>query len=228
MALSEGTVQQQGRPLGTDNSSGGLYRNRGGQLEVNAVQGMIDAWTREGLVFSSEFTITQAATLTATIEANATVDLTEPFWRMAIPSGYIVVPIFVSVQSETVWVTADYILQWYSDTNTYSAGGASTTVRNLAHPASGISALNTSVCTVLDGDSALTESTLTNPVLFGAKAFVTGGLFEQYKYSIAAGDPVHYLRGAGAWGLTAKANAAHEVLYQVVWAELNKNEIFND
>lgn len=222
-------ADQQTNSNGADTNFRTVWGTRSGLIGVNTAQGLVDQWTRAGKVFSAEFTITQAATLTATIEANATVDLTEPFFRLTIPTGYVFVPIALRVESTTVWVTADYIGQFYSDTNTYNAGGVAATVRNLAHPASTVSGLASSVATsVYDGDSVLTESALTNPVLFGSKTFVTGGLATMYEYNILKGDPIHYLRGVGSWGAFAQANAAHEVLYQAVWAELNKNEIFND
>lgn len=220
-----GAVQQQGYTVALDGTTRTVAMNRSGGLVTSNPQAMYDQWLRAGKVFESHFgTITG----TATIEANATVDATEPFWRATIPSSKVVVPIRALVIPTTVWVTTDFIMLVSSDTDTYNTGGAATTPRNMASVSSLDSAIGTSALTsVYDGDSVLTENALTNPRLIHFADFRTGGLFVPFEYNILKGDPMTMIHGSSSFLMFAQVAGAMEVHYSVVWAELDKNELVN-
>ena len=214
-------VQQQSRGVYTDGQSGSPHVTRGGQLEI---ADLVHSWVRQGRVFE-----THAATeggLT-TIEANVSFDMTEPFFRLTVPTSKVFVPLYIKVQTSAVWTTGDLIMMWAGDTDTYSAGGlACNTAKGLFldNQATG-EPVSSAVTSLFDGDTALTESTLTNPRILDVHGWVTGDLFSPYVWSIYNRVPI-YIHGLASFGLVAKG-AAQEVLYSAIWAELDKNELVN-
>ena len=216
-------VQQQGYSLAADASTRTVAGNRSGALVTSSPQAMYDQWLRSGKVFEAHFATEGGS---STIEANATYDPTEPWFRLTVPSSKVMVPIKVKVTPTTVWVTTDMIVLSASDTNTYNTGGAAPDVRNLAAVSSLDSALGTTAMTsVFDGDSALTENAMTNERIIDITVFRTGGLFLPYEYNILKGDPMVMVRGS--FVANAMLAGALEVHYSVVWAELDKNELVN-
>jgi len=217
-------VQQQTPTYISDGQSGSLSGNRRRALHV---ADQYDQWLRAGQIFEAHFA-TEGGT--ATIEANATLDLTEPFFRLTVPSSKILVPIQVKIAPTVVWVTADAVVMYTADTNTYNTGGAAPDVRNLAHISSTDSAINSatsSMESIYDGDSVLTENALTNPRILDVANFRTGGLFPPYEYNILKGDPMVMIHGASSWAIAVQANGALECFYTVKWAELDKSELVN-
>lgn len=225
MAELGGAVQQQGYSLAADGTVRTGAMNRSGALVTTSPAAMYDQWLRSGKVFEAHFgTITG----TSTVEANATVDATEPFFRLTIPSSKVMVPIRVLVIPTVVWATTDFIMIVSSDTDTYNTGGAAATVRNLAAVSSLDSALGTTAMTsVYDGDSVLTENALTNPRLIHVRDFRTGDLGGPFEYNILKGDPMAMIHGTSSFVMFMQAAGALEVHYSVVWAELDKNELVN-
>ena len=218
-------VQQQGRANGADAAYAATMQNRGGQLEINSIEGMYSAWLRAGKVFEAHFA-TEGGT--STIEANATYDATEPWFRMTCPSSKILVPVKVKVTPTTVWATTDMIVLSVSDTDTYTSGGAAPDVRNLAAVSSLDSELGTTAMTsVFDGDSALTEAAMTDQRIIDITVFRTGGLFLPYEYNILKGDPMVMIHGTASFVANAMLAGAFEANYSVVWAELDKSELVN-
>ena len=218
-------VQQQGYGLALDSGTRTVAGNRSGALVTSSPQSMYDQWLRAGKVFEAHFA-TEGGT--ATIEANAALDLTEPFFRMTCPSSKILVPIRVLVSPTAVWVTADAGFIYTADTDTYNTGGAAPDVRNMAAVSSADSALGTTAMTsVFDGDSVLTENALTNPRVIHATTFRTGGLFIPFEWNILKGDPMVMLHGTSSFAVAFQANGALECQYSVIWAELDKNELVN-
>ena len=225
MTALEATTQQQGRGNIADDSTSNLYKNRGGQLEVNTIQGMYDSWLRAGKVFEGHFATEGGF---ATIENNTAVDLTEPFLLLDITSAKVLVPIRIKVAPAVVWETGDEYILYTSDTAGYSAGGAAMDVRNMAHVSSLDSALGTSVAVAYDGDSVLTSVALTNPRIIDAGHFITGGLYIPYEYNILKGDPWVMIHGGGSLQLMiARTTTTIEAFYTIVWAELDKSELVN-
>ena len=218
-------VQQQGRANGADGAYAATMQNRGGQLEINSIEGMYSSWLRAGKVFEAHFATEGGS---STIEANATYDATEPWFRLTVPSSKIMVPVKVKVTPTTVWVTTDMIVLSASDTDTYTSGGAAPDVRNLAAVSSLDSELGTSAMTsVFDGDSALTEAAMTDQRIIDITVFRTGGLFLPYEYNILKGDPMVMIHGTSSFVANAMLAGALEVHYSVVWAELDKSELVN-
>lgn len=226
MANVDLVVQQQSDTVSPDGSTFPLRGNRSGALVTSSPQAMYDQWLRAGKVYEAHFA-TEGGT--ATIEQNAAMDLTEPFFRLTVPSNIIFVPIRVLVSNQAVWTTADAIVLVTSDTNTYNTGGALPDVRNMASVSSLDSSLGATQCTsIYDGDTVLTENALTNPRQIAVKHFVTGGLFVDFEYNILKGDPMVMVHGVSSFLAACKLGAAGaEVLYSVVWAELDKNELVN-
>lgn len=221
------SVQQQGRSaLNSDGTTVTAAALRGGEIVTSSVDALYSQWLRAGQVFEAHFA-TEGGT--ATIEQNAAMDLTEPFFRLTVPSSKIFVPIRVKVSNQAVWTTADAIVLLTSDTDTYSSGGAAPDVRNLAAVSSLDSALgSTAMTSIYDGDSVLTEAALTNPRTIDVKHFLTGGLFIDYEYNILKGDPMVMVHGPSSFLAACKlAAAGAEVLYSVVWAELDKSALVN-
>ena len=222
-----GNVKQQGYDTTPDASTRTIAMNRSGGVVTTDPAAMYDQWLRGGKVFSAHFA-TEGGT--STIEANATVDLTEPLFRLTVPSSKIVVPIYVNISTVAVKVTGDAIFMTTSEGDTYTSGGAAPQVNNLTVLAAADSAINsaTSSCTnVFDGDSALTEAALVNPRQFGSKFFKTGGLFADYEYNILKGDPMVMIHGLSSWQIQGILTGALECLYEIVWAELDKSELVN-
>ena len=222
-----GAVKQQGYDTTADGQTRSAAINRSGGLVTSSPQAMYDQWLRGGKVFSAHFATEGGS---STVEANATVDLTEPCFRLTVPSSKIVVPISVRFDYSAVRVTADAMFMTTSEGDTYTSGGAAPQVNNLTVLAAADSAINsaTSSCTnVFDGDSALTEAALVNPRQFGAKYWTTGGLFAPYEYNILKGDPMIMIHGSSSWQVQAILTGALECLYEIVWAELDKSELVN-
>lgn len=225
MAELGGAVQQQGYSLAAEGTTRTGAMNRSGALVVSTPQAMYDQWLRAGKVFEAHFA-TEGGT--ATIESNASIDLTEPFFRMTVPSSKILVPIRVFVTTSAVWVTADGILMGTSEGDTYNTGGAAPDVRNLGVVSGSDSALGTTACTnIFDGDSVLTENALVNPRILHGQFFRTGGLFVPFEYNILKGDPMAMIHGSSSFWIAAQLTGALEAWYSVVWAELDKNELVN-
>lgn len=218
-------VQQQGYSLAAEGSTRTVAGTRAGELYTASPQSLYDHWLRSGKVFEAHFA-TEGGT--ATIEANATIDLTEPFFRLTVPSSKVMVPIRVFVTTSAVWVTADGIMIGTSDTDTYNTGGAAPDVRNMAAVSSLDSVLGTTAMTnIFDGDSVLTENALTNPRILHSQFFRTGGLFVPFEYNVLKGDPMAFIHGPASFWCAAQLTGALEAWYSVVWAELDKNELVN-
>ena len=221
-----GYVKQQDYSTHADSAYGAISANRDGALVINDAQGLYDRWLRAGQVFEAHFA---TPTGTATIEANATYDLTEPFFRMTCPSSKVLVPIQVKITPTTVWVTTDGITLMTSGTSTYNTGGAAPAVRNMAAVSSLDSELeSTAMTSVFDGDSALTEDTLVAPIrVIDNIVYRTGGLFIPYEYNILKGDPIVMIHGPSSFLVQAMLAGALECQYTVKWAELDKSALVN-
>ena len=222
-----GNVQQQSSGTTTDGSTRTIAMNRSGAAVISSPQAMYDQWLRAGKVFSAHFA-TEGGT--STIEINATIDLTEPFFRLTVPSSKIVVPICVNISTTAVKATGDALLMTTSEGDTYTSGGTAPQINNLTVLAAADSAINSATpsCTnIFDGDSVLTEAALVNPRQFGSKFFKTGGLFVDYEYNILKGDPMVMIHGSSSWQIQAIMAGALECLYEIVWAELDKAELVN-
>lgn len=219
------SIQQQGRANGADATTQTAAGNRGGALVISSPNAMYDQWLRAGKVFEAHFATEGGS---STIEANATYDATEPWFRLTVPSSKIFVPIKVKVTPTTVWVTTDMIVLSSSDTDTYNTGGAAPDVRNLAAVSSADSELGTTAMTsVFDGDSVLTENAMTDQRIIDITVFRTGGLFIPYEYNILKGDPMVMIHGTASFVCNAMLAGALEVHYSIVWAELDKSELVN-
>lgn len=222
-----GRVQQQARSVAADsNSNSPGYVNRGGALEINSIQGLYDRWVRAGVVFSAQFATAGGL---ATIENNTAIDLTEPFFRLTVPASKAIIPIQVKIAAAVVWETGDEVVLFAGDTDTYNTGGAAATVRSMFIDNQGTgNPASSAASSVFDGDSALTESTLTNPRIIDVHHFLTGGLHLPYEYNILKGDPWTYIHGPASFGvMLARTTTTVEVLYTVKWAEIDKNELVN-
>ena len=220
-----GAVQQQSDTPASDGSTRSFASNRMGALVTSSPQAMYDQWLRAGKVFEAHFATEGGS---STIEANATYDATEPWFRLTVPSSKIFVPIKVKVTPTTVWVTTDMIVLSASDTDTYNTGGAAPDVRNLAAVSSADSEIGTTAMTsVFDGDAALTENAMTDQRIIDITVFRTGGLYLPYEYNILKGDPMVMIHGTSSFVANAMLAGALEVHYSVVWAELDKNELVN-
>jgi hypothetical protein len=221
-----GFIQQQSRGVTPDGTWNNAYRNRGGQLEVNSLQGMYDSWLRAGRVFSAHFATEGGF---ATLENNTAVDLTEPFWRATVPAATVMVPIKIKVVPAVVWETGDEYILYTSDTDTYTTGGAASDVRGLFIDNQGSgNPLSSTLTSVYDGDSALTEGAVTNPRILDFGHFLTGGLYLPYEYNIFKGDPWTMIHGpASICLMIARTTTTIECAYSVIWAELDKNELVN-
>lgn len=221
-----GKVQQQSRSVASDGGNTSVHVNRGGAMEVNAINALYDRWVRAGQVFEAHFA-TEGGT--ATIENNTAIDLTEPFFRLTVPASKAIIPIQFKMIGAVVWETADSVVMYAADTDTYTSGGAAADVKSLFIDNTDTGTpLSSAATNVRDGDSALTEATLTNPRIIDVHTFLTGGLFIPYEYNILKGDPWFYLHGAAAWCVAAaRTTTTIEVLYTAKWAEIDKNELVN-
>lgn len=219
--------QQRARSVSaSDTNDSPLYSNRGGQLEVNTIQGMYDSWLRAGKVFQATGDTFGA---TSTIENNTAIDLTEPFFRLSVPASRTIVPIMFKAAPAVVWETGDEVAMFIGDTATYNTGGDVCLVKNMTVFNAGSQTLRETLATnVRDGDAALTEDTLTNPRLIDVHHFITGGLHLPYEYNILKGNPWSYITGPATWGvMIARTTTTVEVLYTAMWAELDKEELSN-
>lgn len=219
-------VQQQSRGVSTDGIWANVHMNRSGLLEINSIQGLYDSALRAGKVFVAG---PDSFGATSTVEQNASLDLTEPFWRATVPASKVVIPISVQLSLDSVWTTADQVVAWISDTDTYDSGGDICIVRPLFTDHAGNNEpVASALQNVRDGDAALTEKTITNGRIFHSQHFVTGGLHLPYEFNALKGDSYPVIHGPASFGIAVKLGAAgDEAAYQVVWIELDKNEIVN-
>lgn len=166
----------------------------------------------------------------ATLENNTAIDLTEPFLRVSIKSGYSLIPLYITVQPAVVWETGDEYILYTSDTDTYSAGGDAMLVRNLAQNTANKSVVRqTQSQNAYDGDSALTEGAVTNARVLDAGHHLTGGLYLPYEYNAMPGQkhPATVIDGPGSLCLMlARTTTTVECLYTMVWAEVPSEWVF--
>lgn len=220
-------IQQQGYSVSTDGPVGRTAQGtRSGALFVAE---LYDQWLRAGKVFSVGGG--DAPVITATLENNTAIDLTEPFLLHDIPSSKVVVPIMVKVSPAVIWETGDEIVVYASDAVGYSSGGdtLASTIRNLAVPGSGDSELAATATTAIyDGDAVLTMAAVSEVRVIDAVHRLTGDLFSPYEYNILKGDPMVMLHGPSSFAvMIARTTSTVEVLYTYIWAELDKNELVN-
>lgn len=221
-------IQQQNGGTTADGSSGKAQGLRDGSLITADPASLYQKWLRAGKVFEAHFA---TETGTATIEANAAYDLTEPFFRLCVPSSKLFVPIQVKITPTTVWVTTDGITLMASADAAdvvVNAGGAAPDVRNLAVVNANESSLgDTAMTSIKDGDSVITEDALTSVRIIDNIVYRTGGLFEPYEYNILKGDPMAIIHGPGRFLVQAMLAGALECQYTIKWAELDKSELVN-
>ncbi len=219
-------IQQQGYSVSADGvGSRTLQGDREGALFGGTIQDKYRQWLLGGKVFQASFATPGG---TATIEANATLDLVESFFRMTCPSSHVLVPLFFSCDNIAVWTTADAMYHWTTDTDTFTSGGADPTVINHANQGSGDSVLGTTAMqNIKDGDSPLVEAGQTNPRLISTKTKLTGDLFSPLVYNVLNGDPYTYIHGESSWNVVFENASAVECHYLAIWAELDKNTLVN-
>lgn len=211
----------------------GTYRSvwgsRGGDLSTNDINSRYIRWLTDGRIW---VVASGGATPTfgglSTIEANATIDLTEPFFRFTVPASIVCVPIAFNLNYDTAPAALDKVQMYTSDTDTYSAGGVAMTASNLYINNAGTENFQTSALTkIYDGDSVLTESALTNPRMLWEKLVVATGSEPNFEYNVLKGDPVFAVRGLASVCFAMKAAGAEEVDFRFIWAEVNKDEFSN-
>lgn len=220
-------VQQQGDGNGSDSTTRTAAGTRMGELFTAEPGSLYNRWLRAGKVFQGQFA-TEGGT--ATIENNTAIDLTEPFLLLDVPSSKILVPLFVKIAPAVVWETGDEIVVYTSDTLGFSAGGAAMDVRNMAAVSSLDSALgSTALTSAVDGDSVLTMAAATNVRLLDVHHHITGNLAAPYIYNAINGqNPMVMIHGVGSFAvMCARTTTTVEVLYTVMWAELDKSELVN-
>mgnify|MGYP005815061709 CR=1 FL=1 len=225
MTTVGGKIQQIGRALFKDGDTGQLVQERDGALLTGDITSLYNDWIRAGKVWEAHFA---TETGTATVENNTAIDLTEPFFRMAAKSGKVIVPISVKIAAAVVWETADEVVVIAADTDAGASGGAAPDVRNLAvgSTSTSIGANDNGVDTPLDGDSAITEGTITNARVLDNHHFLTGGLYLPYEYNALKGDGWTYIEGPGTFLVyVARTSSTVDVFYSVKWAALDAAEL---
>ncbi len=225
MTTVGGFIQQIGRTILKDGGPGQLAQNRDESLITNDITSLVNTWLRGGKLWEAHFA-TEGGT--ATVESNAAIDLTEPFFRMAVKSGKVIVPISVYVAPATVWETGDEWIVGAYDTDAAATGGALPDIRNMvvnngSQPAIGDN--DNGVNNPLDGDSAITEGAVTNFRVIKNGHELTGGLHLPVEYSILKGDAMGMLEGPSVFGVWLASTSGIEVLYSVKWAVLDSAEL---
>ena len=219
-------IQQQSSTVVLDGSTRTAAGDREGALFTADIQSKYMQWLLAGKVFETH----QAVVATAvTLEANATYDPLEPFFRFTVPSSRTVVPIKVKLVASTAWAAFDRMVVTVHDTDTFNTGGlAGSGVQGLfidnqgsGNPASSV------VTNVLNGDTDLTENAATNlRVISETIAIGTGDPI--LEYNVLKGDSVAAIHGPASFLVNVEAAGAEEIFYQVVWAELDKNYLVNN
>ena len=221
-------VQQQSDSLAVDGTgvvTGAGDRERA--LFTGDMQSKYRQWALAGRVFQGS---SDTALGLTTVENNTALDATEPFILLDAPSSIILVPLYVKIAPAVIWETGDEVAVFTSDTAGYSAGGDDMTVTNMAAHSSVGSALRASVLTAAkDGDAAMTSVAATNPRTVDVHQHLTGNLAAPYVYNAINGDnPPVFIHGAGSFQvMLARTTTTVEVLYTVIWAELDKNALVN-
>lgn len=226
MTTVGGFVQQVGRSLFRDGDPAQLAQYRDGSLATGDITALYNTWLRAGKVWAAHFATETGA---ATVENNTAIDLAEPFFRMAAKDGKIIVPISVKIAAAVIWETGDEVVVIASDTDAEASGGALPDIRNLAvHNGSQIAIGDgdNGVNNPLDGDSPITEGTITNARVLDNHHFVTGGLYIPYEYNALKGDGWCMIEGPGTFLLyVARTTTTVEVFYSVKWAVLDSGEL---
>lgn len=218
-----GYVKQRGYEIFGDGASHTARMTRSGDMQVNTIHALYDSWLRAGKVFQGGFGTFAGL---ATVEINAAIDLTEPFIHLTVPVSKVIVPIQVQITYDTAPAALDAMLVGWAEGNTNTAGGAAGLVKPLMGLAA--DAPVSSACTLLDGDSVLTEDTLVNPRLLSQKMITAAGSdVNVLEYNVLKGDPWTYIQGVASFLVWVKAAGAEEVYYHLTWAELDRGEIVN-
>lgn len=226
MADSAVKIQQQGDTTVVDGpASVTLAGDRERALFTGDINSKYMQWLLAGKIFETH----QADIATAvTLEANATYTPTEPFFRMTIPSSITLVPIFFEIQFSAAHTAFDRVVMTAHDTDTVSSGGlAGSAVQSLFIDNQGTGNPETSAATsVLNGDTALTESAATNLRQIWSKIVIgTGDIIPAF--NALKGDPTAAIHGAATWLVTGDNAGAEEVFYHAIWAELDKQYLQN-
>ena len=222
------TVQRTNSPS-ADDTYRSVYTSRMGDISTNDINSRYMRWLLAGQVWQ---VASGGATPTfgglSTIEINAAIDLTEPFFRFTVPASIVCVPIMFTLNYDTAPAALDKIQMYTSDTDTYSAGGVAMTALNMYINNTGTEDFTSSALTkIYDGDSALTEAALTNPRMLWEKQVVATGSEPNFEYNVLKGDTPIMVRGLASVCFAAKVAGAEEVDFRFVWAELNKDEMSN-
>ena len=225
MTTVGGFVKQVGRALFNDGDPGQLAQFRDGSLVTGDITSLYNSWLRAGKVWEAHFATESG---TATVENNTAIDLTEPFFRMAVKAGKVVVPISVKLAKAVVWETGDEVVVIASDTDATASGGAAPAIRNLA-----VGTANTQigdgdngVQNPLDGDSPITEAAITRSRVLDNHHFITGELGVPYEYNALKGDGWCMIEGEGTFLVyLANTTTTDEVFYSVKWAVLDSGEL---
>lgn len=225
MTTVGGKIRQIGRALFADGETGQLVQDRSGALLTGDITSRVDGWLRAGQVWEAHFA---TSTGTATIENNTALDLAEPFFRFGVKAGKVIVPIKVKIAAAVIWETSDEVMVAVADTDAAATGGAVPTILNLAvgTASTAIGDGDNGVNTPLDGDSPITEGTVTNLRVLDLHTHVTGELGKPYEYNILKGDTVAYIEGLGTFLVyAARTTTTVEVHYSVTWAALDAAEL---
>ncbi|KKK74237.1 hypothetical protein LCGC14_2885790, partial [marine sediment metagenome] len=198
---------------------------RDGSLVTGDITSLYNSWLRAGKVWEAHFATESG---TATVENNTAIDLTEPFFRMAVKAGKVIVPISVKFAKAVVWETGDEVVVIATDTDAAASGGVAPDIRNLA-----IGTANTQigdgdngVQNPLDGDSPITEGAITRARVLDNHHFVTGQLGTPYEYNALKGDGWSMIEGEGTFLVyVANTTTTDEVFYSVKWAVLDSGEL---
>ncbi len=225
MTTVGGFVRQVGRSLFKDGSPGQLAQFRDGSLVTGDITSLYNSWLRGGKVWEAHFADEAG---TATIENNTAIDLLEPFFRMAAKPGKVIVPISVKLASAVVWETGDEVVVIASDTDAGASGGVAPDIRCLAVGTAGsqIGDGDNGVTGALDGDSPITEGSITNARVLDNHMFITGGIHLPYEYNILKGDAWSMIEGPGTFLVyLTHTTTTEELFYSVKWAALDAGEL---
>ena len=228
MDFLKGLVKQQNYDISSDNDDErqvGL--NRGGAVQVNSREALVDQWARAGRVFIYHNPIIGTP---ETMSANGTtVTLTAPSVRFTVPAGTIVVPIDFQARVATVIAKSDIFTVIATGSDSYTSGGEALTPLN-AYIDAGTSLTPSAVTNIHNSDTAIVEAALVSPRLL--KSQKRQGQAAELattwnpEYNILKGDKMVYMKGPASFLVfVVQETTAAEAEFSGSYAVLRVGEV---
>lgn len=223
--LAQMYIKQFGSEVYSDGGNEAAKGTREGALYTNSREGLVDAWTRDGRVWTANNPVIGQP---ETMSANGTnLTLTAPSVRFTVPAGMIVVPIHFQARIATVIAKDDTFAVLATGSDSFTSGGDAVlmTPLNAFIQPSGAALRSSGIIKLHYSDTAIVEGTLTSPRLLKhvKREGQTAELNTTWmpEYNILKGDQMVYMQGPASFLVfIVQETTAAEAEFTMSWAEL--------